>query len=197
MAASIARLPALHEPHDPERAGACAFFGTFAGSIGCGGMKRLLVSFLALVCASLAGGAALAQSGALPDEKPKVVASFILEHAAVAPGGTVTVALNEAIRKNWHTYWVNPGDSGAPTTITWHLPPGWTAGQLQWPYPKRLPLGPLMSFGYEDQVALLSDLTAPQDVRPGSTAEIGAEVAWLVCSDICIPEDTHLSLQIA
>ena len=160
-------------------------------------MKRLLVPLLALLSASLAGEAVLAQSGALPDEKPKVVASLIPERTAMVPGGTVTVALNEAIRKNWHTYWVNPGDSGAPTAITWHLPPGWTAGEIQWPYPKRLPVGPLMNFGYEDQVALLTDVKAPADARPGDKAMLAADVMWLVCSDVCIPEETHLSLPIA
>ena len=73
-------------------------------------------------------GDAFAQSGALPDAAPKVDASFVPERKAVAPGQPVTVALREAIRKEWHTYWVNPGDSGAPTEIKWHLPPGWEAG---------------------------------------------------------------------
>jgi thiol:disulfide interchange protein DsbD len=141
-----------------------------------------------------APGAAFAQSGALPDAQPKVEASLIPERAGVAPGGTVTVALNEAIRKEWHTYWVNPGDSGAPTTINWHLPPGWSAGDIQWPYPKRLPVGPLMNFGYEDQVALLNEITAPADAKPGETATLSADVMWLVCSDVCIPEETHLTL---
>ncbi|HMI96508.1 MAG TPA: protein-disulfide reductase DsbD domain-containing protein [Micropepsaceae bacterium] len=160
-------------------------------------MKRLLVLFLALVSAGLASGPASAQSGALPDAKPKVAASLIPERTAVVPGGTVTVALNEAIRKTWHTYWVNPGDSGAPTAITWHLPPGWTAGEIQWPYPKRLPVGPLMNFGYEDQVALLTDVKAPADAKPGDKATLSADVMWLVCADVCIPEETHLSLPLA
>jgi len=155
-------------------------------------MKRLFA--FGLVLGLLAPGAALAQSGALPDELPKVQASLIPERSGVAPGGTVTVALNEAIRKEWHTYWVNPGDSGAPTMITWHLPAGWSAGALQWPYPKRLPVGPLMNFGYEDQVALLSDITAPADAKPGDTATLAADVMWLVCSDVCIPEEAHLTL---
>src|SRR5258705_11811742 len=126
-------------------------------------MKRVFASLIAFGLGALASGVTLAQSGALPDAKPKVEASLIAERQGVAPGGTVAVALNEAIRKAWHTYWVNPGDSGAPTTITWHLPPGWAAGEIQWPYPKRLPVGPLMNFGYEDQVALISDVTAPAE----------------------------------
>ena len=160
-------------------------------------MTRIIAPLLALGLGLLAAGTALAQSGALPDAQPKVAASLIPERAGIAPGGTLTVALNEAIREHWHTYWVNPGDSGAPTTITWHLPPGWTAGEIQWPYPKRLPVGPLMNFGYEDQVALLSDLKAPADAKPGETAMLAADVMWLVCSDVCIPEETHLSLPLA
>jgi thiol:disulfide interchange protein len=153
-------------------------------------MARVLL-FLLLI---FAAGPALAQSGALPDAKPKVDASLVSERLGIAPGGAVAIALKEVIRKDWHTYWVNPGDSGAPTTINWHLPEGWTAGALQWPYPKRLPVGPLMNFGYDGVVALLSDVSAPKTARPGDTAEISADVSWLVCSDVCIPENAHLTL---
>jgi thiol:disulfide interchange protein DsbD len=160
-------------------------------------MKRRLARVLMLALGLFAPALGFAQSGALPDAQPKVQASLIPEHSALAPGGTVTVALNEVIRKDWHTYWVNPGDSGAPTSIKWHLPEGWSADPIQWPYPKRLPVGPLMNFGYENQVALLSDLKAPADAKLGDNAQITADVMWLVCSDVCIPEETHLTLPLS
>lgn len=156
-------------------------------------MKLLLACILALVAGAIP---ASAENGGLPDNLPKVQATFVPERMGVMPGGTVTIALKEVIRKNWHTYWRNPGDAGAPTTIMWHLPSGWTAGPVQWPYPKRLPVGPLMDFGYDGQVALLTDLTVPRDAQPGSTAVISADVNWLVCSDVCIPEGRHLSLNL-
>jgi len=158
-------------------------------------VARFRLAFLLGVLLVLQTGGAFAQSGALPDADPKVKASFILEHKTVAPGDTVTVALREAIRKDWHTYWVNPGDSGAPTTIDWSLPAGWTAAPIQFPYPKRLPVGPLMNFGYEDEVVLLSDVTVPKDASAGETM-LSAHVMWLVCSDVCIPEDTQLSVPV-
>ncbi|MGQ0741528.1 MAG: protein-disulfide reductase DsbD family protein [Alphaproteobacteria bacterium] len=130
------------------------------------------------------------------DNKPKVHASLIAERDGVAPGGEVTVALREVIRKNWHTYWKNPGDSGEPTRITWTLPPGWKAGEIQWPYPERLPVGPLMDFGYSDEVVLLVPLTAPADAKPGERARIVADAMWLVCEEVCIPEETQLSLDL-
>ena len=160
-------------------------------------MKRFAAPLIGLAFGLIGLGNALAQLGGLPDEDPKVQASLISERAGVAPGGTVTVALNQIIRKDWHTYWINPGDAGAPTSISWNLPPGWSAGAIQWPYPKRLPLGPLMDFGYEDQVALLSDLQAPADAKPGESATLSADVMLLVCHDVCVPEEKHLTLSLA
>ena len=151
-------------------------------------MKSMLRRLpLAAILASgllLPGGGVWAQSGALPDAEPKVVASFVPEAKAIAPGGTLAVALKEVIREHWHTYFSNPGDSGAPTQIKWQLPPGWEAGPIQWPYPMRLPVGPLMNFGYEKEVALISDIKAPADAKPGDTATLEADVDWLVCSEI-------------
>ena len=156
-------------------------------------MKLLLACIFAFV---VGAAPASAQTGGLPDNLPKVEATLVPERSAVAPGGTVTIALRQVIRKNWHTYWRNPGDAGAPTTIMWHLPSGWTAGPVQWPYPKRLPVPPLMDFGYEGQVALLTDITVPRDAQPGSMAEISADVDLLVCSDICVPESKHVLLRL-
>jgi hypothetical protein len=61
-------------------------------------MGRVLL-FLLLI---FAAGPALAQSGALPDAKPKVDASLVSERLGIAPGGAVAIALKEVIRKDWH-----------------------------------------------------------------------------------------------
>src|SRR5215472_16835958 len=102
-----------------------------------------------------------APAGAQIDSLPKVQARLIADRAAIAPGQTITVALEENIRPGWHTYWINPGDAGAPTEIQWTLPTGWQASAFEWPYPKNLPVGPLMNYGYENRVWLLLHLTAP------------------------------------
>ncbi|HKX65166.1 MAG TPA: protein-disulfide reductase DsbD domain-containing protein [Rhizomicrobium sp.] len=72
-------------------------------------MKRILI-LLALLLASVP---AFAQEGL------KVHARLVAEDKAVAPGGSITVALEEKIAPRWHTYWKNPGDAGAPTEIRW------------------------------------------------------------------------------
>ena len=148
-------------------------------------MKNLLIAL-----ALLAATPALAQI----DELPKVHARLVAEDTAAAPGSAVTVALEENIRDGWHTYWINPGDAGAPTEIKWTLPQGWSAGDIQWPTPKRLPVGPLMDYGYEGKLWLLQKLTVPADAKAGDTVTLKAAVDWLVCKDICVPEETTLSL---
>jgi len=153
-------------------------------------MKRLIFSLL-LLLAKPGILPALAQ----PDPGPKVAARLVAEDVAVAPGGTVTVALEEKIAPEWHTYWKNPGDAGAPTEIEWILPEGWKAGAIQWPLPKRLPVGPLMDYGYEGTPWLLIPLTAPADGKPGPVT-IKAKASWLVCKNICIPEDATLTLNL-
>jgi thiol:disulfide interchange protein DsbD len=150
-------------------------------------MKKLFL----LLALAFAAFPAFAQ-----DQGPKVHARLVAEQASVAPGGTVTVALEERIVDGWHTYWKNPGDAGAPTAIAWTLPPGWTAGPIQWPVPKRLPVGPLMDYGYEGKLWLLTRLTVPADARPGETVTLRAAASWLVCKNICVPEEAALTLDV-
>jgi thiol:disulfide interchange protein len=128
------------------------------------------------------------------DSGPKVHASLIAESGEIAPGASVTVALEEDIAPGWHTYWSNPGEAGLPTEIKWALPPGWKASAIAWPYPKRLPVGPLMQYGYDGKVWLLTTITAPADAKAGDIVTLKADADWLVCQQVCIPEDTTLSL---
>lgn len=138
--------------------------------------------------------AAVVPAAAQIDHAPKVHARLIAERDAVAPGGTVTVALEENIRPGWHTYWRNPGDAGAPTDIRWTLPAGWKAAAIQWPYPRTEAVGPLMDYGYEGTVWLLTDITAPAGAKPDRLVTLTAQASWLVCAEVCVPEDATLSL---
>ena len=160
-------------------------------------MKRLFASLFALMLGMFAPALALAQSGALPDGKPKVTASLIAERSGVAAGSTVTVILHETIQKGWHTYWINPGDAGFPTTAKWQLPDGWQAGDIQWPYPTRLPAEQLMTFGYQNEVSLPVDISVPASAKAGESVILAADLMYLVCTDgsgVCIPEESHVSV---
>jgi DsbC/DsbD-like thiol-disulfide interchange protein len=99
-----------------------------------------------------------------PVQTDHVEIQLVSELQQVQPGSPFWVALRFQIQDEWHIYWKNPGDSGARPTIDWHLPDGVTAGDIHWPAPERLPVGPLMNFGYSGEVLL------PIQLSPAATA---------------------------
>jgi thiol:disulfide interchange protein DsbD len=143
----------------------------------------------------LLGVSALPAPGfAQPVKTAHVTAELIAASAAVVPGQPVQIGLRLQHIPHWHTYWRNPGDSGLPTTLGWTLPDGATVGEINWPAPQRLPIGPLINYGYEGELLLPLSFTPPADARPGSTLRLAAAATWLVCKDICIPEEANLTL---
>jgi thiol:disulfide interchange protein/DsbC/DsbD-like thiol-disulfide interchange protein len=151
---------------------------------------RRLTAMICGLAVLLLSGAAPAQIG---EKRPLVRAALVAEHAAVRPGEKITVAVRQTITPGWHTYWKNPGDSGEATAIEWKLPEGVTATALEWPLPEAIPFGPLTNYGYSDQLLLLTDITVPQGLT-GPSLTLSANVRWLVCKDICVPEETSVSL---
>ena len=51
-------------------------------------------------------------------------ARLISEFSTISPGHLYTLAVQLEPEENWHTYWVNPGDSGTATQIQWQGPEG-------------------------------------------------------------------------
>jgi thiol:disulfide interchange protein DsbD len=125
-----------------------------------------------------------------------VKARLMSETRAIGPGQSIWVALEFNIRDGWHTYWRNPGDSGQATTMAWSLPPGFTAGNIVWTAPHRFELPPLVNYGYAKHAVHLVQITAPKDLSLGRTALLQAKASWLVCSDVCIPENADLQLNL-
>jgi thiol:disulfide interchange protein/DsbC/DsbD-like thiol-disulfide interchange protein len=149
---------------------------------------------LLAVLSPLAGGRAAAAPAEAATEQ--VRARLVASVDAVYPGAEVLLGVNQRIIPHWHTYWKNPGDSGLPTTIAWHLPPGASAGEIQWPVPSRFSLGPVTNYAYADEVTLLTAIKVPEDLRPGASFPVAATVKWLVCEEICLPQEAELGLDL-
>ena len=112
---------------------------------------------------------------------------------------TVWVGLQLAHQPKWHTYWKNSGDSGLPTQLTWTLPVGVMAGDIAWPAPKKIKIGSLTNFGYEDIVLLAVPLTITPAFKPSllnSNLDISLKAQWLVCKEECIPEEGEFALSV-
>jgi thiol:disulfide interchange protein DsbD len=155
-------------------------------------MRALKYWLLALLFAS-AGAFALSGNTVATDN---VKARLVSEVSAIGPGQTFWVALELDIRDGWHTYWRNPGDSGEPTKLVWQLPPGFTAGDIVWTTPHRFEIAPLVNYGYAKHAVHLVQVTAPKELKAGTPVSLAAKASWLVCSDVCIPEDANLQLSL-
>jgi DsbC/DsbD-like thiol-disulfide interchange protein len=140
----------------------------------------------------LAGGQAVAG----PVNTGHLEAELVAQDAAAVPGSTIYVALRQKIQPGWHTYWRNPGDAGDATKIVWTLPTGWTAGDIVWPTPEKSRVGPLLDYAYTGEVLLPVPITVPADAKPGSTVTLKAAAAFLVCEQICMPEDAVVTLDL-
>ncbi|MEN9249500.1 MAG: protein-disulfide reductase DsbD family protein [Gloeomargarita sp. GXS_bins_116] len=125
-----------------------------------------------------------------------VQADLLSEVQVVQPGQPFWVGLQMRIAPGWHVYWQNPGDAGDRVRVDWQLPAGVTIGEWLWPYPQRIPNGPLVSFGYKNEVLLLAPVTPPATLSPGQTLDLRGEAIWLVCQTDCVPEATTLSLSL-
>ncbi|MFH0878282.1 MAG: protein-disulfide reductase DsbD domain-containing protein, partial [Lentisphaerota bacterium] len=126
-------------------------------------------------------------AGAEPVKNSHVEAELVSDVESIRPGEPFTMALRLKMDEHWHTYWINPGDSGLGARLTWTLPEGYEAGPLQWPYPQRISTPPFMTYGYEGEVFLLTTITPPSSGVTGKEVSFKAEVSWLACKDVCMP----------
>jgi len=160
------------------------------------GLRAGLLMIALLVAEFAATGARIANAQERPAQGRHVSVSLVAETRSIVPGHSFHLALRQQIEAGWHTYWLNPGDAGLPTTIDWTLPRAFKAGPILWPQPKRIAYGPVVDYGYENEVLLPVDIDVPSTVAPGTNVVIAAHASWLVCSDTCIPEDADLSISV-
>ncbi|MBC7708646.1 MAG: thioredoxin family protein [Rhizobacter sp.] len=146
----------------------------------------LLAGVAAFLCATLLHAA--------PIKTEHAEVELIAEKTALVAGEKNLIGLSIKHAPHWHTYWKNPGDSGYPTKITWDVPPGYGVGEFDWPTPKRLATGPIVNFGYEGEVLLPVTISVPLAAKVGESVTLKGKAEWLVCKDVCIPEEGNVSV---
>lgn len=156
-------------------------------------MSRVLIVWL--VALLLSPLAALAEGSRIKTDQ---VEAELLVHApdGVRAGKAVWFGLLIKHRPHWHSYWKNPGDSGLPTRLSWELPDGLQVGDINWPVPQRLPIGPMVNYGYEGEVLLTSAVSVAESFNPGSR-DVVLQADWLVCKEVCIPESGRFTIKLS
>jgi len=130
------------------------------------------------------------------DRSPHSKVALVSEVRSVTAGEPFTAALRFSLDPGWHTYWINAGDAGLPLRVDWELPKGFEVGPLEWPVPQRIPVPPLMSYGFEDELLVLIRVTPPADLVPGRITTLSGTVDWLVCADVCLTASGSVALQL-
>ena len=154
----------------------------------------LTIAGVVLSCTFAAHAQLFGEAGLATPQESHVEAALVSEVTSIQPGHPFWVGLHLTLDKEWHVYWRNPGDAGLPTKIEWHLPNGFTAGDIQWPYPGRFDFAPLTNYGYSDEVLFPIEITPPPDLKPGSSVTLNGYASWLVCKGECVPGGAEVSL---
>ncbi|RTE86929.1 MULTISPECIES: protein-disulfide reductase DsbD domain-containing protein [Gammaproteobacteria] len=151
------------------------------------------LAFLLLLAPSLLYAQTNAQASSERVVQPHVNVQLHSEFDTISAGHLYTLAIELEQEENWHTYWINPGDSGEATKIEWQGPEGSYFDGIQWPTVNRYEVGPLINYGFSDTTYLLTDFSIPSEYNE-DTVTLTTQVSWLVCEDICIPGNAELSV---
>ncbi len=127
---------------------------------------------------------------------PRATVTLVSEVDTVVPGQPFRLGLRQRLADGWHTYWLNPGDAGQAPELAVTGPEGTATGPLVFPAPLRIPYGPLVNFGYEHAALFTLPVTPPASLRAGDRLVLEAEASWLVCAQLCIPEEGRFRLEL-
>lgn len=129
------------------------------------------------------------------DQAPSVRVTLIPDVVTLRPGAAFHLAAHIEIPKGWHIGWINPGQSGLPTTLTWQLPAALQAVHTTWSYPELADSAGIVSHVYADEAVVVTTMRIDSITAPG-TVKLAAELHWGICREICIPQDRQVPLSL-
>ncbi|MDR3690110.1 MAG: protein-disulfide reductase DsbD family protein [Fimbriimonas sp.] len=128
---------------------------------------------------------------------PQAQTELVMSTIGRKPGKPFQIALHMKMAPEFHSYYINPGESGMATKIVWELPQGFHAGPIRWPVPKRIVVDGVAAYAYEDEVWLVTDIIPPSGVwRTTRELVIEANASWLLCKEACVPQHSKLRITV-
>lgn len=123
-------------------------------------------------------------------------ASLTAETKTLTPGKPLTVALELKHPAGWHSYYLNSGGIENSPAIEWKLPPGFTAGPLQWPTPEVKDGYSGKSFVYPGSPVFLVEIAVPASAKIGETVSLTAKASWQICAEGCMNEEKEFTFSL-
>ncbi len=111
---------------------------------------------------------------------------LISETKSIVAGKTLQLGLHLKHPPGAHSYWKHPGIVGIATKIEWELPPGFSAGESQWPVPHIVKMASYEAQGYEGETLILIPITIPEKLT-AQAVTLTAKVSWMCCGRTCQP----------
>ncbi len=106
---------------------------------------------------------------------------------------SVPLGLEFRLSEGWKVYWRSAGDVGYPPQVDWQGSSNLAGADTSFPVPQRFSAFGIEQYGYHDNVVY--PITA-RLTEAGAALSVTASVNALVCSDICVPLDATLKLDL-
>jgi len=124
---------------------------------------------------------------------PHIEVRLVADQQTLTPGSSFRLGVHFKPEPGWHIYWKNPGDSGLAPRFAWESSGGIAVDAPLWPYPKKIEVGPLVNYGY-DEVLLPFPATFSAPPPRATSTTVTVSMQYLVCKDECLPGEAQLEL---
>ena len=152
-------------------------------------LRNLRVFSLAILVSLLASGCGEKSVS----KGPHIEVRLIADQQTLTPGSSFRLGVHFKPEPGWHIYWRNPGDSGLAPRFAWESSGGVAVDAPLWPYPKKIAVGPLVNYGY-DEVLLPFPATFSAPPPRATSTTVTVSMQYLVCKDECLPGEAQLEL---
>tara|TARA_R110000868_G_scaffold189695_2_gene433135 strand:+ start:179937 stop:182174 length:2238 start_codon:yes stop_codon:yes gene_type:complete len=145
--------------------------------------KSIFASFLAVIFSIILF---TPTSGA---EEPHVSARIITDHENISTTKPFNIGVELNIQPGWHIYWENPGDTGFKTEIDLTFDKNVNVLEpFKTKTPQTFNTAGLINYGFDKNV-LYFTAAEYTDAKNDFSLFVTANIKYLVCNEICIPEE--------
>lgn len=164
-----------------------------AGDLVSGGVLALGFAVLVGAGCSRSAEPSAAADGQAPGEAAEQPSLALVAGPPAVHGQRFSVGIDLAVPPGWHTYWVNPGETGMAPSFRWTLPDGVRFVGVQYPVPQRFEDEGIVSFGYEGRPRLLAAFEVDAAFG-GQSVELALDADWMICKDLCLPVSSRATV---